>query len=170
LDPILYEETYPDWQDRVLLKDHVLVELFSCEDPEFSVGWVHRLKLMPIKKYRYRELRSWRKNGFPESVPEWVMKYYREYTDKIAEQAPDKVPVAITCPKCGKRNVELVVTRRLTWTARAGLMKYNGEMMRHVPVNDPEMESSHDARLVCVDCENSVDLSDDEWVLPNISN
>lgn len=169
LEPIEHEETFPDWQERVLMHDHVLVELFSREDPEFSVGWVHRLKLLPIKQYRYKELRSWRKNGFPDDVPEWIMKYYREYTDKLAEQAPDKVPVAIVCEKCGKRNVELVVTRRLTWTARTGLLKYNGEM-RHVPINDPEMTSTHVARLVCADCKAQAELTDDEWVLPDISN
>ena len=68
LDPIHYEETFPDWQERVLLNDHVLCEIFSREDTEFSIGWVHRLKLLPVKKYRYRELKQWRKNGLPRRV------------------------------------------------------------------------------------------------------
>jgi hypothetical protein len=169
LDPALHEETYPDWEERVLLKDHVLCEIFSREDTELSMGWVHRLKLLPVKKYRYRELNRWRKKGFPEEVPEWVLKIYRAYTDRLAETAPDKVPVAITCPFCHKRNVEMIVTRTLTWTCRAGLMEYQGEV-RHLPVADPEMESSHVAILRCMDCGKEASMTDDEWVLPNISN
>ena len=169
LDPIEYEEIFPDWQDRVLMKDHVLCEFFSREDTEFSIGWVHRLKLLPVKRYRYRELRSWRKTGFPDELPEWVLKYYRAYTDALAAQAPDKVPVAITCPNCHQRNVELVVTRTLEWTCRAGLMVYEGEQ-RHLPVAEPDLTSHHVAILRCIDCKQEADLTDEEWVLPNISN
>lgn len=169
LEPIQYESTFPDWQDRMLLSDHVLCEFFSREDTEFSIGWVHRLKLLPIKKYRYRELRRWRKQGFPDELPEWVLKYYRAYTDKMAEQSPETVPVAVTCPNCQKRNVELKVVRTLTWTARAGLMKYDGEM-RFLPVNEPTMDSEHVAQLICTDCGHVGDMEDSEWVLPDISN
>lgn len=169
LEPIEYEEEFPDWQERMQLRDHVLVELFSRSDPEKSVGWVHRLKLLPIKKYRYDELHSWRKKGFPDDPPEWVMKIYRTYTDRLAELAPDKVPVAVTCPACGKRNVEMVVTRTLEWTARAGFMMYQGSE-RHLPVADPQMTSRHVAQLRCTDCGQVADMTDDEWVLPDISN
>ena len=169
LDPHDHTEDYPDWEERMQLRDHVLVEIFSRYDTEKSIGWVHRLKLLPIKKYRYDELHTWRKKGFPDDPPEWVMKIYREYTDRLAELAPDKVPVAVTCPNCKKRNVELVVTRTLEWTARAGLMKYQGTE-RHLPVADPVMTSSHVAILRCMDCKHVADMTDDEWVLPDISN
>lgn len=169
IDPTLHEEEYPDWQERDMLNDHVLVELFSREDTDFTIGWVHRLKLLPIKQYRYKELRRWRKNGFPDDPPEWVMKIYREYTDRLSELLPNKVPVAVTCPYCKKRNVELVVTRTLEWRARAGLMQYEGAE-RHLPVHDPEMTSKHHAELHCIDCGKMADLTDDEWVLPDISN
>jgi hypothetical protein len=169
LEPIEYEETYPDWMERTLMEDHVLCEIFSRQDTEKSIGWVHRLKLLPIKKYRYDELHTWRKKGFPDDIPEWILKIYREYTDRLSDQAPDKVPVAITCPFCGKRNVEMVVTRHLTWTCRAGTMKYQGEM-RHLPVNDPVMSSEHQAILRCMDCHKEATMTDEEWVLPDISN
>ena len=169
LDPVKHTEDFPDWEERMQLRDHVLVELFSRADPELSMGWVHRLKLMPIRPYRYAELHAWRKKGFPEEPPQWVMNIYRKFTDKLSEQAPDKVPVAITCPNCKKRNVELQVTRRLVYTGRAGVMKFDGEE-RHVPINDPDMNSSHTAILRCMDCHTTADLTDDEWLLPNISN
>jgi hypothetical protein len=169
LDPADHEETFPDWEERVLLRDHVLVELFSRQDPEFSIGWVHRLKLLPVKKYRYRELKQWRRKGFPDEPPEWVLKIYRDYTDRLSEQAPGQVPVAVTCPRCHKRNVELVVTRTLKWTGRAGLMEVNG-LKRHLPVNDVSNSSEHVAQLICKDCKLVGDLTDDEWILPDISN
>lgn len=169
LDPTQYAEMFPDWEERMMLTDHVLCEVFSREDTEPSIGWVHRLKLLPVKKYRYREFRSWRKNGFPEELPEWVLKYYRTYTDALADRAPDKVPVAITCPNCHKRNVQLKVVRTLTWEARAGLMEYKGEM-RHLPVSEPEASSSHIAQLICMDCGHIGEMDDQEWVLPDISN
>ena len=169
LEPIEYEETYPDWMERVLMHEHVLCEIFSRQDTDISIGWVHRLKILPIKQYRMRELRRWRKDGFPDEIPEWILKIYRDYTDRLSDQAPDKVPVAITCPNCGKRNVEMVVTRKLTWTARAGLMDYEGEK-RHLPVNDPKMDSEHHAILRCMDCGKKATMTDEEWVLPDISN
>ena len=102
-------------------------------------------------------------------MPEWVLKYYRSYTDALSDRAPDKVPVAITCPNCHRRNVELKVTRTLEWTCRAGLMMYQGAK-RHLPVAEPEMTSHHVAQLICMDCKFVGELDDEEWVLPNISN
>jgi len=168
VDAEQHAETWPDWEER-LLKSFVLCEIFSRSDPEISLGWVNRIKLLPIKQYRYKELKSWRKKGFPDDPPEWIMKYYRKYTDALSERAPNVVPRAVTCPHCGKRNVELVVTRRLEYKGRAGLMKLPaGE--RHVPITDPDVTSSHVAILRCSDCKATADLTDDEWELPNISN
>lgn len=171
IDPEKYTETYADWdQQERMVRDHVLCEFFSRADSEISVGWVHRLKLLPVKNYRYKEMRRWRKNGWPDEPPEWVMKLYRLYTDQLAERAPNRVPVAIACPSCKKRNVDLVVTRRLVYSGRAGLMKI-GDQERHVPIEDvSEPTSSHSAKLVCRDCKADADLTDDEWLLPDISN
>jgi hypothetical protein len=169
LDPANYAETFPDWEERMTFNAHVLCEIFSRADTELSIGWVHRLKLLPIKQYRYKELKTWRKKGFPEDPPEWVMKIFRNYTDQLAERAPDKVPVAVTCSACGKRNVELVVVRRLEYRGRAGLMR-QGEDERHVTLHDPETTSTHQAKLVCSDCLVETRLGDDSWVLPNVSN
>jgi hypothetical protein len=99
-----------------------------------------------------------------------VMNLYRKYTDKLAERAPSRVPVAIACSHCKKRNVQLVVTRRLVYSGRAGLLKL-GDQMRHVPIEDvSEPESTHTAILRCEDCHATADLVDDEWLLPDISN
>lgn len=168
VDPEQHAETWPDWEER-LLKSFVLCEIFSRSDPDISLGWINRVKLLPIKAYRYKDLRRWRKNGFPDDMPEWIMACYRKYTDALSERAPNVVPRAVTCPKCGKRNVELVVTRRLEYRGRAGLMQ-RGEGERNVPITDPELTSTHVAILRCQDCKATADLTDDEWELPNISN
>lgn len=168
VDPAKHAETWPDWEERTM-NSYVLCEIFSKTDPVISLGWISRVKILPIKAYRYKELRSWRKKGFPDDVPDWVLAYYRRYTDELSERAPEVVPRAVTCPHCGKRNVQLVVVRRLEYRGRAGSVKF-GEGERHVPLTDPDLRDTHTAQLICPDCQARADLVDDEWELPDISN
>lgn len=166
LEPADYAEKFPDWQERMELRDHVLCEIFSREDDQLTIGWVHRLKLLPIKEYRYKTCRGWRKNGFPDELPPWVMNLYQAYTDALSTKAPDKVPHQVSCPECGSREVDIVVVRRIEYRAPAGVVEHEGEE-KFVPLRQPEESDSHVARLVCTSCEASASMDDEEWKLPN---
>lgn len=169
LEPADHAEVYPDWEERMVRRDHVLCESFSRRDNTITIGWFHRLKLIPIPSYRYKECRSWRKNGFPDELPPWVQNLYRGYSDALSARAPDKVPRQVTCPECGERKVELVVTRRLTYKAMAGQVESEGKD-KFVPLAQPDEDSHHVAQLRCPDCEATADLNDEDWYLPGISN
>src|SRR5215831_2501824 len=95
--------------------DHVLCEHFSRMDQELTHGWFHRLKLLPMPKYRYKEARRWLKNGFPEQPPDWSHKIYEKYTDQLAAAAPLKVPKTAECPSCHSRQVNIKVIRTVTF-------------------------------------------------------
>jgi len=163
-----YAQEFPDWEER-LLNSYVLCQLFSKNDPEIHLGWVSRLKLLPIKTHRYKECRRWMKDGFPESMPQWATDQYRMYTDKLAEQAPGVVPRSINCPNCGSTEVELVVTRRIEYKGRSGKLLRDGNEI-YVPVVEPDIEQEHTARLRCTGCDSTATLEDSEWVIPDHSN
>ena len=168
LDASQHEETFPDWSEREM-NSFVLCEYFSAADPEFSIGWFSRLKLMPIKQYRYKQARGWRKNGFPAEMPEWIVKNHERYTDQLSKHAPDTVPRSVRCPNCSSTDIEIVVIRKLEYKGRVGSLTIDGHEF-FVPVTDPEETSSHVARLHCKSCESTADLADTEWQLPGISN
>ena len=168
LDPEEHAETYPDWEER-LLNSFVLCELFSMNDPEFHLGWVSRLKVLPIPKYRYKECRRWVKNGFPEDMPDWATQHYLKFTDALAENAPATVPRSTECPNCKSHEIEIIVTRRIEYRGRVGRLLIDGREV-YVPVVDPDVDANHNARLHCTNCHSSADLSDDEWQLPGHSN
>lgn len=167
LDASKYSETYPDWEER-LMNSFVLCEVFTRSDPNISYGWISRLKLMPVSNYRYRQMRKWLKEGFPPDLPEWVHEYHNKYTDELAKQAPHVVPRTMTCPNCNGLNVNLVVTRTLTYSAKAGSLLHD-DVDKIVPISDVDEESEHVAKLRCQDCNSLADLEDSEWVLPGIS-
>jgi hypothetical protein len=174
LDPQQHAETFPDWEERMLgtgpgWNSHVLCEHFSQTDPNTSLGWFSRLKLMPITKYRYKECRQWLNHGFPKHLPKWVEETYQKYTDMLAERAPAFVPQSVACPECGEREVQLRVTRRISWVAKVGRVMVEGRE-KYVPVQEPDEDDKHVARLYCTVCRTSADLSDEEWQLPDITN
>jgi len=168
VDPAENAETYPDWEERVL-KSFVLCNIFSRMDPEMHLGWVSRIKVMPITSEHYQEALGWLESGFPDGIPDWAGDYYQKYTDQLSDQAPDTIPRVLTCPHCGGRVINLVVRRRLEWEARAGMIKING-VDTVVPTSEPDMESKHTAVVTCQDCKAYADLGDEEWQLPGISN
>ena len=133
LDPKEYAETFPDWEERMLGVNNagqgsfVLCEHFSADDPETSIGWFSRVKLMPISAERYAETVTWIENGFPKDVPDWVHEYYQRYTDALNERAPERVPHTVVCPECGSRDVDLCVTRTVTYTGHAGQLLKDGQ-------------------------------------------
>jgi len=167
IDPEKHVETFPDWEERVL-KSFVLCEHFSRDDPEISIGWFSRLKVMPISTYRYRQARKWLKDGFPEEIPAWAHQYYLKYTDGLAAHAPDRVPKVVVCPNCSSREVELRVSRRIVYSGRVGTLHKEGTEL-YVPVSEPTVEDTHYAQLHCTDCNSTADLEDPEWELPGIS-
>jgi hypothetical protein len=168
LDPEKHAEAFPDWEDR-MLNSYVLCEIFSRADPDISIGWISRLKLMRIPKYRYKEARRWMKDGFPDQLPDWAGVAYRKYTDALAERAPEVVPLQVTCPNCHRREVELLVVRRIEYRVNAGQVKV-GEGQRYVPLHPPEEKDSHTARLHCRKCDSTAELTDEEWQFPDITN
>ena len=167
LSAVDHQEAFPDWAEREM-NSYVLCEFFSVADPVFSLGWFSRLKLLPIKEYRYKQARGWRKNGFPDDLPDWVMKYHEKYTEALSEHSPDTVPRPTHCPNCNSTNIEIVVTRKLEYVARVGTLVIEGHEF-FVPVVDPEESSTHVARLHCKECDSKADLTDSEWQLPGIS-
>lgn len=174
IDPAEHAEMFPDWEERMLGLNNqgqgsfVLCEHFSAEDPEVSLGWFSRVKIMPISTERYEEAHRWITDGFPTDVPDWVHEYYQDYTDALSERAPERVPHTAVCPQCQGRNVDLVVSRRLVYKGRAGqLTKDDHE--RFITLVEPEVDDSHVAILECTDCHSTATLTDDEWELPGIS-
>jgi hypothetical protein len=169
VSPELYAETFPDWEERVMRKSFVLVEKFSRNDPEISLGWVALVKVMPIEPEYYQESLDWLEKGFPETIPDWCSMYYRKFTDMLSEQAPDVVPRSVVCPNCESPDVNMVIVRRLEYTCRAGQVVFEGSN-RFVPTTNVDEHSTHVAELRCLNCKSTADLDDDEWYLPGISN
>lgn len=167
VDPAQFAETYPDWEER-LLNSYVLCNIFSRDDPIMHLGWVSRVKVLPISSEHYEEALTWLEKGFPMEAPDWTLEYFRQYTDALSERAPGLVPKAVTCIHCESREVELIVKRNLTYTSRAGVILIEG-VERHIPLSEVQEASTHTAQLHCTNCHASADLSDDEWQLPNIT-
>lgn len=163
-----HQETFPDWAEREM-NSFVLCEYFSAADPNFAIGWFSRLKLLPIKNYRYKQARSWRKNGFPTEMPDWILKNHEWYTDRLSAHSPGTVPKNVHCPNCNSTDIELIVVRKLQYQARVGSLTIDGHEF-FVPVMDPEETSTHVAKLQCNNCDSKADLGDEEWQLPGISN
>ena len=168
MDPEQHAEMFPDWEER-MLNSYVLCTRFASSDPELSLGWFSRVKILPISQEHYTEALTWLEHGFPEPLPDWCEDYHRALTDELAQVAPEVVPKAATCPGCGSRNVALIVRRRLKYQAKAGVIMHDGHQL-WVPITEVEDESSHTAKLVCTECKSNADLGDDEWQLPGISN
>ena len=168
MDPEEHAETFPDWEDR-LLNSYVLCEHFSRADPDISLGWFSRLKLMPIPAERYEEAVMWLQIGFPNKMPDWADEVYHKYTAQLSERAPDVVPLQVTCPNCHEHSVELLVVRRIEYRMKAGQVQHEGET-KYVPLHPPDEEGSHSARLHCTKCDSTAELDDDEWIMPDITN
>lgn len=168
LSPTGHTEMFPDWAEREM-NSFVLCEYFSASDPTFGIGWFSRLKLLPIKNYRYKQARSWRKNGFPDELPDWIMQCHERYTNLLSQQAPDTVPRSVHCPNCNSTNIDIIVVRKLEYRGRAGSLMIEGREF-FVPVTEPAETSSHVAKLHCKACDSKANLDDDEWQLPGISN
>lgn len=164
VDAAKHAESYPDWEER-LWNSYVLCELFSSQDPSLYLGWVSRLKLMPMSGYRYRQARKWLKEGFPDDLPAWVEQIYQHYTDQLAKEAPTMVPTTVTCPNCGETGVEIRYTTRTKYKAKVGRLMVEGEE-KFVPLSEPDEERSLTAELRCPDCDAHADLADEEWLLP----
>lgn len=167
IDPAKHVEDFPDWADREM-NSFVLCEFFSAGDPELNIGWFSRLKLMPIKAYRYKEARSWRVNSFPNEMPGWILDNHERYTEALSAHSPETVPRSVHCPNCPSTDVELVVVRKLEYKSRVGVLTIEGREL-HVPVMDPVETSTHVAKLHCKDCDSTATLEDDEWTMPGIS-
>jgi len=166
IDPAKHAEEFPDWEERLLM-GYVLVEHFSRSDPEISIGWVSRLKLLPMSSYRYRQARKWMTDGFPDVIPDWASKNYQKYADQLALVAPDTVPKPCTCGNCGSREILFQIIKHTEYQGRAGEIMRNGENLTYVPVTDLDEQTSAQARLICTDCESVADLDKDEWDMPD---
>jgi len=168
LDASAHEATFPDWSEREM-NSFVLCQFFSAADPDDSIGWFSRLKLMPIKAYRYKEARTWKKKGFPTEMPEWILQCHDKYTEALSQHSPETVPRSVHCPNCNSTDVEIDVVRKLQYRSRVGSLTIDGHEF-YVPVTEPEETSTHVARLHCKSCDSKADLGDEEWQLPGISN
>jgi len=168
LDPERHAETFPDWEER-LLQSYVLCEFFSGADPEITIGWFSRLKLLRISNYRYRETRRWLKDGFPDEIPDWCAEVFGVYTAQLSQRAPTRVPRPVVCQNCGGAKVQLRIVRRIEYIAPAGQLIRDGRDV-YVPIAEPEENDSHVARLVCTECTSAALLEDEEWLLPGITN
>lgn len=174
VDPEQHKELFPDWEERLLGVNNagqgsfVLCEHFSGEDPEISLGWFSRVKIMPISTERYDEALRWMSDGFPSELPAWVHEYYQDYTDLLSERAPERIPHTVTCPECGSREVELNVSRRLVYHGHAGQLIKDGHE-RFITISEPQVDDSHVAILQCTNCHATASLTDEEWELPGIS-
>ena len=167
INPEQHQETFPDWADREM-NSYVLCEYFSAEDPEFSIGWFSRLKLIPIKAYRYKQARGWRKNGFPREWPDWIRDNFEKYTEVLAERSPDTVPRPTHCPNCQSTDVEIVVVQTNDFRGRVGSLTIDGHEF-FIPVTEPKETTTHVARLQCNNCDSQATLADDEWRLPGLA-
>jgi len=174
LDPSEHAEEFPDWEERMYgvntvgQSSFVLCEHFSADDPNITIGWFPRVKLMPITAEWYAVALKWLDDGFPEEVPDWVHEYYVSYTDALSKKAPERVPQTVVCPNCEGREVELVVTRRLKYHGHAGVLTHEGEE-RYITIAEPHVDDSHVAQLRCTNCRSVAELVDEEWELPGIS-
>lgn len=160
-----YAETFPDWQERVEVRDYVLCTHFSRADREISIGWFSRLKLMPIDYEHYEEALGWIATGFPEDAPDWVNQYWRTYADELNKLAPDKVPSSVTCEICGSHEVGLEITRKSEYKGRAGRVVVDGHEI-FIPITDPDETHTQVGQLVCADCHATAKLDESSWRLP----
>lgn len=166
LDAEEYAEQFPDWYERVTVKIHVLCRYYSQTDPEGTLGWFARLKLLPISEEHFEVMKGWLEDEFPDDLPEWVRDYYSGYTDELNKQAPHRVPTLTTCPYCHERKVEIRVINKITYRGLCGELTIEGHLL-HVPVNDMQEQHEHTASLHCTNCGKHATMSDDEWRIPD---
>lgn len=167
IDPAEHQETFPDWAEREM-NSFVLCEYFSAEDPEFNIGWFSRLKLLPIKYYRYKQARGWRRNGFPSVLPDWIMANHEKFTEALSQHSPGTVPRSVHCPNCNSTNVEILVVQTVDYRGRVGTLTIEGHEF-FVPVVEPVESTAYTAKLRCVSCGSKAKLADEEWNLPGIN-
>jgi hypothetical protein len=116
LDPQEYEETFPDWEERVYngwllarywTKDHLELE----NDPD--LGWFSRISLMKIEEeWQWSIYWEWMKAGtLPENPPPWVLTHYLDVFAGISDNNQQLLPNAYQCVECGSKAVLLVATR-----------------------------------------------------------
>ena len=161
LDASQYAETYPDWEERVLLS-YVLCRHFSSEDPEFTLGWWHRVKLMPVAVVYYNEALEWMKTGFPENPPEWVNDSWTNYAGKLSVLMPDRVPAPLFCPQCESSHINLDVRWVITKSARAGKVTTD-DKENYIQVSDCDQQVVSSAQLNCESCGAYAVLDDGDW-------
>ena len=101
LDPAQFADLFPDWEERIQLSGYVLCTHFSRKDPELTMGWFSRLKVMPISPQEYAEALTWMEVGFPDDAPEWVTACWRKYADELGagRSPPTGCRHSVTCPK-----------------------------------------------------------------------
>jgi hypothetical protein len=170
IEPDSRPEDFPNWEDRVTgletgSSPHVLAEWFSTGYPVGDIGWFPRLKLIKITEEQYQEAVTWRTEGFPDVPPKWIEETFTRYTDSIAHLAPETVPVLVRCEKCGARDVEIHISGRKRFSARAGELKRN-EKTVYIPINDSDENLHWSAHLLCKNCGSTAVLEDDDWDLP----
>lgn len=165
LDPTEFVATFPEPREH-----HLLCSLFSREDQETSIGWVHRLKLMPITQEQYQLACEWPNEGWPEELPKWCEEVYKVFSAKLSAIRPDIAPLVVECPQCGSDEVMIRVDRTLSYRARAGHVQL-GDVIRYVPITEVEHHHEHKAWLECQnqECGATGNMEDEEWTLPGIS-
>lgn len=153
---------FNDWVIRVQ-KSYVLCDWRAIQDYEGDIGWFSRVRFVQITPEQYAEVAGWMdRDELPETLPEWLTKVYVEYTQAVHAQAPDRVPQATRCEKCGKSSVELHVRQMTKISARAGDVEKDGQH-HYTMVSDQEFTQESTVHLHCTECGHRKHIHDHEY-------
>jgi len=154
LDPEQHKDEYPDWADR-LQNSYLLCRWVSHHDPVGDHGWFSRVKIIKVSDEHFEVLRGWAtEHNWPKEIPDWLMSYYKEYTDSLADTNIAKVPKIAVCGLCGGNNVSLFFRATVEIVAQAGdLVDPDGEGGTvSVPISEGESDGNMSVELYCTDC------------------
>lgn len=160
LDPEEYKDRYPDFGDR-LLNSYVLCKYHEAppfNEPDGSVGWFSRVKLIELPEEHYAEILGFiEKDVFPPSPPSWLSEAYDKFNVELSAVSPDTVPAPIRCPNCGKYDVNLHIEHVVSLVTDVGILTREGEQAM-VPTGDHDHSCMSTAKLVCTKCKWHADV------------
>lgn len=159
-----YKGVYPDFEER-LMKSYVLGNWKGAMDPQTTLGWFARCRLLPISPEQYEELDKGIEAGeVLNKFPEWFLEEFQKLQDELAKEQPDSIYVAATCGKCGSRDCEVHWTCEIEGRSKA-LMRVDEGQERYSPAEE-HGTITWGAHIHCNDCHAVGDLDRDEFEKP----
>lgn len=159
-----HKDKFPDYDHR-LMRSYVLADWKGAHDPNKSLGWFARSRLIPLTSDEYVEMDAAIENkSILNDAPDWFIERFREITDELAQGQPDLVFTRATCGRCGGREVSLHWTVEVEGASVAVVHQVDGKDV-YAP-RDLAGKIGWHAHLHCNDCNAMGELDEEEFEKP----